>query len=228
MTAVRASRSSGERATSSGLSRRSAWRTDEIPPTRLPPGTTAPTLALCSPESAFAPCCSRAELLVEAVPCSRPIQPAHSRGRATSAEQGNEDGVASPSAGGGRRTRPRMTSTPVRPSPLRARVGSAVLATWFVTAAWDFLCASALSVFAYGSTVSGLWQGVASVALGPAAREMGARGIAAGLALHLLVALTWSAAFVFAVVASRALQRVLARPLGALAVAALYGPSSGS
>jgi hypothetical protein len=117
-----------------------------------------------------------------------------------------------------------MTSTPVRPSPLRARVGSAVLATWLVTAAWDFLCATALSVFAYHSTVSGLWQGVASVALGPAAREMGARGVAAGLALHLLVALTWSSAFVFAVVGSRALQRVLARPLGALTVAALYGP----
>ena len=117
-----------------------------------------------------------------------------------------------------------MTSAPARPSTLRGPVGSAVLATWLVTAAWDFLCASALSVFAYGSTVSGLWQGVASVALGPAAREMGARGVAAGLALHLLVALTWSAAFVFAVARSRALRGALARPLGAFAVAAVYGP----
>ena len=117
-----------------------------------------------------------------------------------------------------------MTSAPAPTSPLRPPVGSAVLATWLVTAAWDFLCATALSVFAYHSTVSGLWQGVASVVLGPAAREMGARGVAAGLALHLLVALTWSAAFVFAVVGSRALRRVLARPPGALAVAAVYGP----
>lgn len=117
-----------------------------------------------------------------------------------------------------------MTSAPVRPSPLRDRIGSAVLATWLVTAAWDFLCASALSVFAYHTTLRGLWQGVASVVLGPPAREMGARGVAAGLGLHLLVALTWSAAFVLAVVASRALQRALAHPLGALAVAALYGP----
>ena len=117
-----------------------------------------------------------------------------------------------------------MTSAPAPTSPLRHPVGSAVLATWLVTAAWDFLCASALSVFAYHSTVSGLWQGVASVVLGPAAREMGAWGVAAGLALHLLVALTWSAAFVFAVVASRALRRALARPPGAVAVAAVYGP----
>ena len=117
-----------------------------------------------------------------------------------------------------------MTSLPAETSPPRLPVGSAVLATWVVTAAWDFLCASALSVFAYHSTFRQLWQGVASVVLGPAAREMGARGVAAGVALHLLVALTWSAAFVFAVAGSRALQRALARPLGALAIAALYGP----
>ena len=117
-----------------------------------------------------------------------------------------------------------MTSAPVRTSPLRGRAGSAVLATWLVTAAWDFACATALSVFAYHSTFSGLWQGVASVALGPQARQMGARGVAAGLGLHLLVALTWSAVFVLAVVASRALQRVVARPVGAVAVAAVYGP----
>ena len=104
------------------------------------------------------------------------------------------------------------------------RVGSAVLATWLVTATWDFLCASALSVFAYGSTFSRLWQGVAAVALGPAALQMGARGVAAGLALHLLVAFTWSAAFVLAVAASHALRQALVRPLGAVAVAAAYGP----
>ena len=117
-----------------------------------------------------------------------------------------------------------MTSAPARASLRRGPVGSAVLATWLVTAAWDFLCASALSVFAYHSTFSRLWQGVASTALGPAALEMGAWGVAAGLALHLLVALTWSALFVFAVAGSRVLQRALARPLGALAVAAVYGP----
>ena len=117
-----------------------------------------------------------------------------------------------------------MTSAPARPSPVHWPVGSAVLVTWLVTAAWDFLCASALSVFAYHSTFSQLWQGVASVVLGPHARERGARGVAAGLGLHLLVALTWSVVFVVAVVGSHALQRALARPLGAVAVAAVYGP----
>lgn len=105
-----------------------------------------------------------------------------------------------------------------------AHIGWAVLVTWLVTAAWDFLCASALSIFAYRSTFSRLWQGVAAVALGPAALDMGAWGVVAGLALHLLVALTWSIVFVLAVVASRALRRAIVRPLGAVAVAAAYGP----
>ena len=43
-----------------------------------------------------------------------------------------------------------------------ARVARAVIVTWLVTAVWDFVCASALSVFAYRSTVARLWQGVAA------------------------------------------------------------------
>jgi hypothetical protein len=93
-----------------------------------------------------------------------------------------------------------------------------------VTAAWDFLCASALAVFAYGSTLSRFWQGVAATVLGASALEMGARGVAAGLILHLLVALTWSAAFVLAVAGSSALRRALNQPVGALMVAIIYGP----
>jgi hypothetical protein len=96
--------------------------------------------------------------------------------------------------------------------------------TWLVTAAWDFVCASALAVFAYGSTLARLWQGVAATVLGPAALEMGARGVAAGLALHLAVAFTWSALFVVTCLASPALRRLLRRPAGALAVAVAYGP----
>jgi len=106
----------------------------------------------------------------------------------------------------------------------RESVGRAVMLTWLVTASWDFLCASALSVFAYHSTFSRFWQGVAAAALGPTALEMGARGVAAGLALHLMVAFTWSALFVLAAASSAVLQRALARPRGALGVAAVYGP----
>jgi hypothetical protein len=107
---------------------------------------------------------------------------------------------------------------------MRQRVGRAVLVTWLVTAAWDFVCASTLSVVGYHSTFSRLWQGVASVAIGPSALKMGAQGVAAGLVLHLSVALTWSAVFVLALAASVALQRIVARPAGAVAVAAVYGP----
>jgi hypothetical protein len=106
----------------------------------------------------------------------------------------------------------------------RMPIGRAVVVTWLVTAAWDFLCASALSVFAYGSTFSRLWQGVAAAALGPTALQMGTRGVAAGLMLHLLVALVWSAAFVVALARSAALRRMVDRPIGALGVAAIYGP----
>jgi hypothetical protein len=104
------------------------------------------------------------------------------------------------------------------------RVPAAILTTWIVTAGWDFLCASALSIFAYGSTFSRLWQGVASAAIGARALQMGGRGVAVGLLLHLLVALTWSTVFVLAAAASASLQRALARPAGAIIVAIVYGP----
>ena len=107
-----------------------------------------------------------------------------------------------------------MKNVPLRP----------VLMVWIVTAAWDFACASALGVFAYGSAFSRFWQGVGSTAFGPSVLAMGARGVAAGLALHLLVALTWSAVFVIALARSLTLRRWLVRPLGALAVAIVYGP----
>ena len=105
-----------------------------------------------------------------------------------------------------------------------ARQRSALLLTWAVTAAWDFLCASALAVFGYHSTVARLWQGVAATVLGARAAQLGGRGIAVGLALHLMVALTWSALFVGLLARSSALRRVVRRPSGALAVAAVYGP----
>src|ERR1043166_467307 len=104
------------------------------------------------------------------------------------------------------------------------RVARAVLATWLVTAVWDFLCASALGVFAYHNTFSRFWQGVASVPLGPRAFEMGAPGVVAGLSLPLFVALVWSTAFVIAASRSIALRRMIERPSGAVAVAAAYGP----
>jgi len=106
----------------------------------------------------------------------------------------------------------------------RQRLAQAMLVTWLVTAAWDFLCASALSVFGYHATFSRFWQGVASTALGPKALEMGALGVGAGLALHLVVAFIWSTLFVLVLASSERLHRVVDRSGGAVVVAGLYGP----
>ena len=106
----------------------------------------------------------------------------------------------------------------------RSSVITAILATWLVTAAWDFVCATMLSVLAYGSTFARLWQSVAAVVLGAPALTMGARGVAAGLGLHLLVALTWSTIFVLALDRSATLRRAVGPRTGAIAVALVYGP----
>ena len=99
-----------------------------------------------------------------------------------------------------------------------------LLPVWLVTAGWDFLCATALSVFAYHGTAAGLWRGVAATVLGPRALDGGWPTIALGLALHLTVALIWSALFVAVVCRWPALQRAIESRGGALAVAAVYGP----
>ena len=101
---------------------------------------------------------------------------------------------------------------------------SRLLRTWLVIAAIDGLFASALSVFAYGSTVTRLWQGVASTVLGPSAIGGGPRTVLVGLLLHLGVALAWSAVFLTLVTSSSWLRRVLESPAGVFAVAAVYGP----
>lgn len=111
------------------------------------------------------------------------------------------------------------TRATARPSLARVLVP-----VWLVTAAWDFLCASALSALAYHTPVARLWRGVAATALGPSALEGGSAAVAAGLALHLAVAFVWSAVFVIALHGWPALRRAIATPGGALAVAAVYGP----
>lgn len=107
---------------------------------------------------------------------------------------------------------------------LRTSFVGALLRVWLFTAAWDAVCATALSVFAYGTTAANLWQGVAATVLGRTALEGGAATVAAGLGLHLAVAFTWSALFVAAAWAWPALRRAIRTRGGAFAVAALYGP----
>jgi hypothetical protein len=100
-----------------------------------------------------------------------------------------------------------------------------LLRAGLTTAISDGLFASVLSVFFFGSTISRLWQGVASVLIGPAAFTGGARTAALGMAMHVGVAFGWSAVFIFLVMRSARVQAILASRYGVLKVAAVYGPA---
>jgi hypothetical protein len=93
-----------------------------------------------------------------------------------------------------------------------------------LTGVVDGLFSSVLSVVFYRSTVSRLFQGVASVLLGPEAFTGGIRTVALGVLMHFGVALGWSAVFLFLVLRWSWVRSVLASPYGVVEVAALYGP----
>lgn len=109
-------------------------------------------------------------------------------------------------------------------APMLQDALSRLARAWPVVAVVDGLFATALSILAYDSTATRLWQSVASTLLGPAAFEGGARTVLVGLVMHAGVALLWSAMFVALYVLSPRLQRLAATPAGMLAVAAAYGP----
>jgi hypothetical protein len=99
-----------------------------------------------------------------------------------------------------------------------------LLRAGLTTALCDGLFSSALSAFAYGSSVSRLFQGVASVPLGPSALEGGTRTALVGVLLHVCVAFAWSFAFMALVRRAGWMSRLLASPFGVAKAAALYGP----
>jgi hypothetical protein len=99
-----------------------------------------------------------------------------------------------------------------------------LLRAGLLTAVTDGLFSSALAAFVYGSTVTRLWQGGASVPLGAAAFDGGSRTAAIGVLMHVGVAFGWSAVFLLLVVSSSGLRGVLAEPYGVIAVAGVYGP----
>lgn len=92
------------------------------------------------------------------------------------------------------------------------------------TAITDGLFAIVLSVGFYNSTFSRLFQGVASTLVGSSAFEGGARTAALGVLMHCGVAFGWSAVFVFVVMRSALVRRVLASRYGSAKVALVYGP----
>jgi hypothetical protein len=99
-----------------------------------------------------------------------------------------------------------------------------LLRAGLLTAVTDGLFSSVLAAFFYGSTVTRLWQGVASVLLGAGAFEGGSRTAAIGVLMHVGVAFGWSAVFLLLVLSSSWLRDILAQPYGVVAVAVAYGP----
>jgi len=93
-----------------------------------------------------------------------------------------------------------------------------------LTGVTDGLFSSVLSVAFYHSTVTRLFQGVASTLLGPAALDGGLKTAAIGVLMHFGVALGWSAVFLLLLDRSSWLRGLLGSPHGALKAASLYGP----
>ena len=124
-----------------------------------------------------------------------------------------------------------MSDTPVispvgAPHPFNSRDAmSRFVRAGLTTAIIDGLFSSILSVAAYGSTVSRLFQGVAATLLGSSAFDGGARTTGLGMLMHCGVAFGWSAFFVFVVMRSAKIRSVLASRYGSLKVAAVYGPA---
>ena len=93
-----------------------------------------------------------------------------------------------------------------------------------LTGVVDGLFSSVLNVVAYGSTVSRLFQGVASVLVGGEAFNRGTPTVVLGVLMHFGVAFGWSAVFLFLVLRSPWVRGLLASRYGVVKVAALYGP----
>ena len=112
-------------------------------------------------------------------------------------------------------------------SDRRAEVnrGALWIRTGLLTALIDGTFSSVLSAGFYGSTVARLWQGVASTLIGPKAFEGGVKTALLGVLMHIGVAFSWSAVFLFILWRLKWIRQVVASSLGVLKVAALYGPA---
>lgn len=101
---------------------------------------------------------------------------------------------------------------------------SRLVRAWLTTAVADGLFSSGLAALAYGSTVTRLWQSVASALLGPPAMEGGTRTVLIGVIMHVGVALAWSVVFFAAYEMSKGIRAFVASPFGVLKTASIYGP----
>jgi hypothetical protein len=99
-----------------------------------------------------------------------------------------------------------------------------IAASTLVVALLQGLFAFVVYVAIGTTTATALFQGIASALVGRVAFLGGARTLALGIALHVLVALAWSVIFLLALRGTKLVPRMLATRLGALKVAAWYGP----
>ena len=93
-----------------------------------------------------------------------------------------------------------------------------------LTAVLDFAFSSVLNRFFYGSTVTRLWQGVASVLLGPDAFNGGMRTVLIGVAMHVGVAFAWTTVFFIILMLVPQIERIANRRFGLVTLSAIYGP----
>lgn len=77
---------------------------------------------------------------------------------------------------------------------------------------------------AYQRSIVRLWQGVAAAPFGKSMMDGGTPTMLLGIAVHFVVAFTWSAVFLLLVDRSAWLRGVLSSPAGLFMVAAAYGP----
>lgn len=116
-------------------------------------------------------------------------------------------------------------TTAIEPAGASTRDGpSRLLRAGLLTGITDFLFASVLNVAFYGSTVTRVWEGVASTVLGRGAIGGGFGPAALGVLMHFGVAFFWSAVFLAVYRGWSALRTLLQSTAGLIAVTALYGP----
>jgi|ERR1700730_6299444 len=100
---------------------------------------------------------------------------------------------------------------------------SRLLRAGLLTGITDGLFSSILATAFYQSTVTRLFQGVASTLLGKEAFAGGTPTALFGVLMHFGVAFGWSAAFLFLVMRLRWIRSFLSSRYGMVKVAALYG-----
>ena len=93
-----------------------------------------------------------------------------------------------------------------------------------LTGVIDGLFSSVLSVAFYHSTVTRLFQGVASTLLGNEAFNGGVQTFGLGVLMHFCVAFGWSTVFLLIVKRASWIRELLNSPYGVVKVASLYGP----